>query len=177
MSAIAIKLQSGRTIMEMLCLLAIAGILSVVGIAGYSMAMEKYKTGALIDKVNVIAQQARNVYKKGNYSDFNISNLVAINRIQDNNNPFGGHLLSGNTGDSQIFSIYTEQFNVPTAACIAILRTNWGDNGMFYRIRVKTYAVPPAEPATQSFDSTPVAAGTAANVCLGDNKQIEWILK
>ena len=36
--------QSGRSMIEMLGVLAIVGVLSVAGIAGYSKAMAKYKT-------------------------------------------------------------------------------------------------------------------------------------
>ena len=42
--------QSGRSMIEMLGVLAIVGILSAGGIAGYSMAMEQYKSNLLIEK-------------------------------------------------------------------------------------------------------------------------------
>ena len=41
------KAQSGRSMIEMLGVLAIVGVLSAGGIAGYSMAMQSYKTSAL----------------------------------------------------------------------------------------------------------------------------------
>ena len=174
MSASVVKFQSGRTILEMLSVLALAGVLSVVGIAGYSMAMDKYKTSALIDKVNVIAQQARVMYKRGNYINFSIPNLVAVNKLQDINNPFGGALLNSDTGDTQVFNIYTELFNVPTSACVAILRTNWGDKGTFRSITVNTSGDPVI---SNTFTQTPLAAGAAANACTSENQQIVWTLK
>ena len=59
---------SGRSMIEMLGVLAIVGILSAGGIAGYSMAMQSYKTKALIEKIQTIALAARNVYK-GKYTE------------------------------------------------------------------------------------------------------------
>lgn len=40
--------QFGRSMLEMLGVLAIIGVLSVGGIAGYSKAMEKFKVNKLI---------------------------------------------------------------------------------------------------------------------------------
>ena len=43
--------QSGRSMIEMLGVLAIIGVLSVGGIAGYSKAMNKFKTNKVADNV------------------------------------------------------------------------------------------------------------------------------
>ena len=83
--------QSGRSMIEMLGVLAIVGILSAGGIAGYSMAMNSYKSQALIEKVHLIAQTARAVYK-GNYEGISGQNLMYSGKISDVNNPFGGVL-------------------------------------------------------------------------------------
>ena len=45
----------GRSMVEMLGVLAIIGVLSVGGIAGYSKAMEKFKTNKVIDDFNMLA--------------------------------------------------------------------------------------------------------------------------
>ena len=44
--------QSGRSMVEMLGVLAIIGVLSVGGIAGYSKAMAKFKTSKALDQVS-----------------------------------------------------------------------------------------------------------------------------
>lgn len=53
--------QSGRSMIEMLGVLAIAGVLSIGGIAGYSYAITKHKTNNLINDLNlrttIISQQ------------------------------------------------------------------------------------------------------------------------
>ncbi len=54
--------QSGRSMIEMLGVLAIVGVLSVAGISGYSKAMAKYKTNKLIEQVNNIASTVRTTF-------------------------------------------------------------------------------------------------------------------
>lgn len=46
------KTQDGRSMVEMLGVLAIIGVLSVGGIAGFNMAMRKYRTNELVDAIN-----------------------------------------------------------------------------------------------------------------------------
>ncbi|MBQ3695471.1 MAG: hypothetical protein II938_00655 [Alphaproteobacteria bacterium] len=45
--------ESGRSMVEMLGVLAIIGVLSVGGIAGYTMAMKKYKANELANAVSM----------------------------------------------------------------------------------------------------------------------------
>lgn len=50
--------EAGRSMVEMLGVLAIIGVLSIGGIAGYNMAMNRYRANEIIDiasKVSVIA--------------------------------------------------------------------------------------------------------------------------
>ncbi len=46
------KLESGRSMFEMLCVLSVAGILSIGGITGYSYAMNRFQAGKIIDLSN-----------------------------------------------------------------------------------------------------------------------------
>ena len=53
------KLQKGRSMIEMLGVLAIVGVLSIGGLAGYQMAMNRYRASALSDYASrcvVVAQ-------------------------------------------------------------------------------------------------------------------------
>ena len=43
------KLESGRSMVEMLGVLAIIGVLSVGGIAGYSLAMRRHRANGIVD--------------------------------------------------------------------------------------------------------------------------------
>lgn len=56
-----VQKEQGRSMVEMLGVLAIIGVLSVGGIAGYSMAMNRYKANQVLDiagKLSVMVQSA-----------------------------------------------------------------------------------------------------------------------
>ncbi|MGN1062996.1 MAG: Tfp pilus assembly protein FimT/FimU, partial [Alphaproteobacteria bacterium] len=46
---------SGRTMTEMLGVLAVIGVLSIGGVAGYSYAMDKYRANVTINDINLRA--------------------------------------------------------------------------------------------------------------------------
>ena len=46
--------EQGRSMLEMLGVLAIVGVLSVGGIAGYSKAMEQFKVNKAINQYNML---------------------------------------------------------------------------------------------------------------------------
>ena len=54
--------ESGRSMIEMLGVLAIIGVLSVGGIAGYSKAMMKYRINKTIEQVSLISQNVRTFF-------------------------------------------------------------------------------------------------------------------
>ena len=54
--------QSGRSMIEMLGVLAIIGVLSVGGIAGYSKAMQKYRINKTIEQITLIAGNVRTFF-------------------------------------------------------------------------------------------------------------------
>ncbi|MBR5130310.1 MAG: hypothetical protein IKV03_03710 [Alphaproteobacteria bacterium] len=56
------KLESGRSMVEMLGVLAIIGVLSIGGIAGYTMAMNRYRANEVLNAaqmLSVVAQSTR----------------------------------------------------------------------------------------------------------------------
>ena len=56
------KNESGRSMVEMLGVLAIIGVLSVGGIAGYTMAMNRYRANEVVDMANKYAVIAYSAY-------------------------------------------------------------------------------------------------------------------
>ena len=58
--------ESGRSMVEMLGVLAIIGVLSIGGIAGYTMAMNKYRANNI---VNALVQAAIDCRTRGRISD------------------------------------------------------------------------------------------------------------
>ena len=148
------KAQSGRSMIEMLGVLAIVGVLSAGGIAGYSMAMQSYKTTTLIEKINLIAQRARTTFK-GTYSGLTaVTVLKDAGKISasDYANPFGGDITA--VGAASDFTMTAG--NVPKEACVDLLGTDWGSSGVFVSIQAGTNTAQTA---------APVAAGTAITQC------------
>jgi prepilin-type N-terminal cleavage/methylation domain-containing protein len=129
--------QKGRSMIEMLGVLAIVGILSAGGIAGYSKAMQSYKTNALIEKIQLIAQAARTVYK-GNYKEINGQDLIDSGKISDVNNPFGGQglFIYSSLQGNEYFSIRIPFRFLPAETCVDLITTDWGHNGVFWGIRM-----------------------------------------
>ena len=138
--------QYGRSMIEMLGVLAIIGVLSVGGIAGYSKAMMKYRINKTIEQITLIAGNVRTFFaNQQNYNglDSGCSSGKAIikkaklvpDEMWENGyitTAFGtGLALHGRnkaeSGDSQAFSIETN-FGNPEP-CIEILShdlTNMG---------------------------------------------------
>ena len=156
---------------EMLGVLAIVGVLSAGGIAGYSMAMQSYKTNQLIDKINLMVTRARQVYK-GNYTGLSCANLVSAGKLTDCNSPFGGviDIVRGYNGETY-FSIHTTN-NIPAEACVDLLSTYWGPDGVFLAITVSGYS-----DFGHSLGNYPPAFSTIVSQCAGGNKKISWSFK
>ena len=140
--------QSGRSMIEMLGVLAIVGVLSVAGIAGYSKAMAKYKTNKLIDQVSTVAANVRTTFAgQGNYKglDSEVAYHLGIYPeemtkdcakgfdISCVRTSFGGYVdivavelyingFSGKEGDT--FSFAVGGFNKETCSSLAAL--DWG---------------------------------------------------
>jgi len=124
--------QSGRSMIEMMGVLAIVGVLSAGGIAGYNMAMQSYKTNALIEKIQLISVQTRKLYK-GDYSNIKIQDLVDTGLLSDTKSPFGVSFgLASNANG--YFSIYLKP--VPKDTCVDLVMNSWGNIGTFRTIWV-----------------------------------------
>ena len=70
--------ENGRSMIEMLGVLAIIGVLSVGGIAGYSKAMSKYRTNKMIDQATMLITNIRTMFaQQQSYAQLN--NARAVN--------------------------------------------------------------------------------------------------
>jgi len=68
--------ESGRSMIEMLGVLAIIGVLSVGGIAGYSKAMTKYRINKAIEQITLIAGNIRAFFApQGDYEGLGDNNI------------------------------------------------------------------------------------------------------
>lgn len=141
--------QSGRSMIEMLGVLAIIGVLSVGGIAGYSKAMSKYRTNKVLDQVAMLVTNIRTMYaQQQTYG--NLDNALAIDMgmvpdelivagLADNavgklRNIFGGRIFIGASsldGAGEISQVDKNAFIVSfygltRDACIAMATSDWG---------------------------------------------------
>ncbi len=161
--------QSGRSMIEMLGVLAIVGILSAGGIAGYSMAMEQYKSNLLIERVQLIATRARTIYKN-DYKGISNQNLIDSGKLSatDLQNPFGGNLNVSLVNTKYLY-IRTNSNNVPKSACSDILTTDWGN-------MIESISVGENNSGSVTYQF-PAESNTVKSFCNKADRQIRWIFR
>ncbi len=134
--------ETGRSMIEMLGVLAIIGVLSVGGIAGYSKAMNKFKTNKVADNVSMLVANIKTLYAQQNtYTGLNNGTAVSMGVVPDElgtvysgdtatlTNAFNGPVFiiasdSTTSGDGKAFTI---QFNnLSREACISLATNDWG---------------------------------------------------
>lgn len=71
------KVQSGRSMVEMLGVLAIIGVLSIGGIAGYTMAMNRHKANQVVDYATRLAIAAQTYGGTGIQAGHNLTGTDA----------------------------------------------------------------------------------------------------
>ena len=149
--------QSGRSMIEMLGVLAIIGVLSVGGIAGYSKAMNKFKTNKVADNVSMLVANIKTLYaQQKEYTDLSNANAVSMGVVPDElgttadlTNAFNGTVVisqasSTTGGDKKAFTL---TFNgLSREACITLATNDWGSgysSGLIYikaaADEIKTY--------------------------------------
>jgi len=141
--------ESGRSMIEMLGVLAIIGVLSVGGIAGYSKAMSKYRVNKTVDQISHIAANTRILFSAqkdyGDLADGSQAAIITKTKLfpdelgynegtKKGTNAFGGEITIAPSGrfhahtaqnpDQKAFVItYTK---IPQEACIDLLTIDWG---------------------------------------------------
>ena len=132
--------ETGRSMIEMLGVLAIIGVLSVGGIAGYSKAMNKFKTNKIADNISMLVANIKTLYAQQNtYKDLTNQTAVSMGVVPDElgtdattgtlTNAFNGSVIikaSGSTaeGDNKAFSIVFNK--ISREACITLATNDWG---------------------------------------------------
>lgn len=138
--------QSGRSMVEMLGVLAIIGVLSVGGIAGYSKAMNKYKINKTTDQISMLVANIRTMFAtQGNYNGLTNGSAIKYGLVpnemyetSDNGsysgsytitNAFGGKVTikSSKLNDGSTTGAFTLQYdNLTQEACVTIVSGDWG---------------------------------------------------
>ena len=134
-----IKNQNGRSMIEMLGVLAIIGVLSVGGIAGYSQAMMKYRINKTIEQITLIAGNVRTFFaQQRNYADiknYDTKNIIIKKAKLVPDEMWNGDSINGVWGNSlNIAADYeTPEFflisfkDIPEEACIELVTHSWPD--------------------------------------------------
>lgn len=138
--------EQGRSMIEMLGVLAIVGVLSVGGIAGYSKAMNKFKTNKVIDQVNMLSTNIRTLYSsQRSYAGLNNTtavdaSLVPAEMYDPNGRPTGSNVWEITNGFANAVSILPAKqtrdgdsfvltfYGIPQSSCVTIATTEWGSD-------------------------------------------------
>ena len=170
--------ESGRSMIEMLGVLAIIGVLSVGGIAGYSKAMNKFKTNKVSDNVSMLVANIKTLYAQQNtYTDLNNANAVSMGVVPDElvtdatagtlTNAFNGPVFineadSTVADDTKAFVIEFTQLS--REACITLATNDWGSgySSGLIAIEVKGNATATAAPTARDTSLDTVYIGSAS---------------
>ena len=151
--------ESGRSMIEMLGVLAIIGVLSVGGIAGYSKAMNKFKTNKVADQVSMIVTNIRTLYaQQTTYAGLNNSTAISMGVIPDElgttgstlTNPFNGNvyvnsavaganMAGGSASDTKAFIV--SYSGLSREACVTLATNDWGSGYSSGLIGLKVYGI------------------------------------
>ena len=129
--------ESGRSMVEMLGVLAIVGVLSVGGIAGYSQAMSKFKVTKAMDQVQTIITNIRTLYaSQRTYTSLTPVQAQAMGILTEESisgtkglNPFGGTIEFGVGSAAGSNRSFTVKYGSLTGeACVKMATADWGSD-------------------------------------------------
>lgn len=187
--------QSGRSMVEMLGVLAIIGVLSVGGIAGYSKAMSKFKLSKVMDQVSMTVANVRTLYSgQPNYKGLTTQVAIQMGAI-------GAEMLNGekttsatnayNAFNGKVFveadqdnrSFWVTFTGLGKEACVALGSSDWGSGSGSGLIGVgvadkgeAALRQLPANSGTTEAASLPLSLATAAQGCnsSADKNVVVW---
>lgn len=122
---------------EMLGVLAIVGVLSVGGIAGYSQAMSKFKVTKAMDQVQTIITNIRTLYaSQRTYTSLTPVQAQALGILTEESisgtkglNPFGGTIEFGVGSAAGTARSFTVKYGALTGeACVKMATADWGSD-------------------------------------------------
>ena len=169
--------QSGRSMVEMLGVLAIIGVLSVGGIAGYSMAMSKFKITKTIDQVQTIITNMRTLYaSQRKYTALSPSAAYNMGILTDETydgtkgvNPYGGGISFFVTSDGREWQLaYTQ---LTPEACLKLATADWGADASsgLVRMNISGDDANSVEYTWTGANKLPPELSSAAKSCAGSS--------
>ena len=139
--------QAGRSMVEMLGVLAIIGVLSVGGISGYSKAMAKFKLTKAQDQISMLLMNIRTAFATSpNYIGLNNTAAVDYNIAPGDMVPSGTHNINHAFGGAVTVSasnasgvaatnaggqyFYIQLSHLGNEACVSLASSDWGTDGL-----------------------------------------------
>ena len=188
--------QTGRSMVEMLGVLAIIGVLSVGGIAGYSKAMAKFKLTKAMDQVSQTVTNIRTLYSgQPNYSGLDTTTAIRMGAIGAEMlggsdaatatvayNAFNGNVyVAANAGAQSFRVVFT---GLGKEACVALSTADWGSGsgsglvmvGVQGTVVASASAASPTKSGTTASATLPLRLADAAVGCAGkgDTNTVMW---
>ncbi len=190
--------QSGRSMIEMLGVLAIIGVLSVGGIAGYSKAMQKYRTNRAVDlitqtvtRMHVAFIGQKNYNSLGATLDETNEVLISANVVPADylihnkegeiikpyrfRNPFKGRLemrVGDKIREADRNAFIIRYDFIPKQACVEIAAAPWnGTNGLGFIALAINEPLPADIHLENCISSKPIQMGHAIH-CAKDKTML-----
>ena len=175
--------ESGRSMIEMLGVLAIIGVLSVGGIAGYSKAMNKFKTNQVADNVSMLVANIKTLYaQQKTYNGLNNTSAVSMGVVPDElgtsatlTNAFNGAVkiqAASSTSSTNDYKAFTLTFSgLSKEACITLATNDWGSgysSGLIY-LKVSNAQITTLANTDTLIGCSGSAAAGSATACPGHN--------
>ena len=195
--------ENGRSMVEMLGVLAIIGVLSAGGLAGYSKAMFKHKLNSTMDQITMLVTNIRTMYgTQGNYNGLTPLTAYKLGIIPETmvkvkspsanfalSNPFKGGVAiatsttkSGGTDGTAFTVTYS---GLPKEACLALATADFGSGaGSGYigvnvgasatdKVYVGTGSGTNGRAEGESYSMADALASTACGAA-GENHTVSW---
>ena len=169
--------QNGRSMVEMLGVLAIIGVLSVGGISGYSKAMAKFKMSKAMDQMSMTVANIRTAYgSMSSYADLDDDaaityGLVGADMLNSDKdtiiNAFSGevHIKSATVNGIENAGFSIVYNGLDRDACLGLATADWGTAGILGMTVGGAKVDDAGEAPDITVDQLPVSLKTAAEKC------------
>ncbi|MDR1026529.1 MAG: type II secretion system GspH family protein [Lactobacillus sp.] len=184
--------QFGRTMIEVLAVLAILGMVSATILQAIGRTFDKTKVSRICQQIVELQKNVNSRYAvDGTYKYMTVDDLVKERIIPTDMIGARGEIYhayksaveintadaGGHNGEDKAFRVVFKK--IPRHVCMELLAINWQANNTTDLISItvgaKTYYWPDGNAARVSNDTLPLDMIKAGPLCTGDNMEIEWV--
>ena len=172
--------QFGRSMVEMIGVLAIIGVLSIAGIAAYSKAMLKFKVNKSLDQISMLVASIQTIYSgQRNYSGLTMKQAISYGIVSPDmqasdstaTNVFAGSVLINEAKyrdeNSKAFQIVYN--GLGQEACVTMATSDWGkgSSSSLVGMRVADQEMTLSEMDAETYTGTdlPITISEAVTKC------------